>query len=209
MAKPVVYRWPAADEDGICLSQTTVNAGNLVLNGALVSNGVVSFVGIYRTVSLTSANNLSTENFTITGTLNGELVNETIVGPNNNTVYTTQLFDSITSISVDNGVVGISVGTGNTGMTHWFNSNYHSTVLGMSVQIVVSGANIIYSFQTTLDDVQTNSEPTTFKPIDEMTDASDNQLASYNVVNRYSNIVITGGDGTETLVATFLQQGIT
>ena len=74
----------------------------LLLNGPLVlPNGQVSFIsmGYSSTVSINSTRNMSTYRFTVAGFSNGVLINETIVGPNANTVYTNTLFDSIISIS--------------------------------------------------------------------------------------------------------------
>lgn len=223
MSKPVVYNWPAANTTAICALQDTAGAANLILNGSLIVPNYLSpiavFVGISRTVSLTSLNNLAASNFTISGTLNGQAVSETRAGPNNNTVYTTQLFDSVTSVSVNGAVNGISVGSGTTGRTHWFSNNYHSTVLGMSVQVVVANT-ITYSFQTTLDDVQTIATPTVFSGIvipqannaqaftTVMSAATATAMAGYLWPTRYSSILISAAtDGS--LVATFLQQGIT
>jgi hypothetical protein len=222
MARASVFTWPAPDEDSICLLQQTAGAGSFVLNGDLVNFDAPVFAlfrGISRVVSITSAGNISGVDFTISGTLNGSSVSETLAGPNATTVETTQLFDTVTSVTV-NGAVGTdtSVGTGTTGATHYFNSNEHASVLGLAIAVNVTNT-INYSFQTTLDDVQTNSSPLLFAPITgtevghpgfpaDMVSQTEDQLAYYNFVTRYSRIIINSSTNGS-LVATFLQQGIT
>lgn len=222
MARPAVFTWPVPDPDGIANLQTTAGAGSLTLNGELVNTGgTVIFNGISRAVTLTSAGNVSGVNFTINGTLapNGA-VSETIAGPNANTVETTQVFDTITSITV-NGAVGTntSAGSGTLGFTHWFNHNYHATVVGFSVQVNVTGT-INYDYQTTLDDVNIDATPVAFEPITgtavghlgfpaDMVSATADQLAFCQGVTRYSRIQINSSGADGQLVATFLQQGIT
>ena len=105
-----------------------------------MGTSTVTFDGISRTVSLTSAGNLSALNFTITGTYLGQVISETRTGPNANTVYTTKVFDSVTKISVD-GAVGtaVSVGTGLTGHTQYYNFDYNSKINSSTVQVIVIG----------------------------------------------------------------------
>lgn len=82
-------------------------AQKLILNGSLVSvTGQVSFInmGYASGLSITSGSNISGVTFTIVGTYNGLIIQESLVGPNANTVYTNNLFHTIISISV-NGVV--------------------------------------------------------------------------------------------------------
>lgn len=208
MAIPAVFTWPVLDTQAISLTQTLGAAGNLLINGNLSFNSSVILQGIGRTVSLTSVGDNSGVNFTITGTRYTRPVVETITGPNANTVYTTNFFDTITSISVDAAVTAVSAGTGTTGETNWYNSNYHATVLGMTIQVVAT-AIITYSFQTTLDDVQINSTPTVATPVVNLTAATNTQIGFYNNSTRYSKLSITVSNATGSLVATFLQQGIT
>lgn len=222
MAKPAVFTWLAPNAAAICALQTTAGAQTLLLNGTLVNFQYPRFVSlgnVSRTISITSTVDLSLINFTVTGMLNGSVVSEVKAGPNNNTVYTTQVFDIINSVTVS-GVVGtnVSVGIGTTGFTRWFNHNPHSSVLGFTVAVEISGT-INYTFQTTLDDVQLNASPGIFTPIDgtagspgfpaDMTNINSNQIAfTNNFVTSYSRIaIVSSTDGS--LTATFLQQGIT
>lgn len=224
MPQPHVYRFPALSNTAVAALQNVAAPGNLILNGSMASFGndlpsKVVFDGYSRAISLTSANNLSGSNFTITGTYRGQPQVEVIVGPNANTVQSTKLFDSVTQVSVNGAVLAVSVGTGIVGETHWFSSDYYCSVVGMTVQVVVTGA-ITYSFQTTLDDVNTTSSPTVFNTILDMTNATTTKIMPHATINinagaspsfvimptRFSNIRVTAGTGS--LVATFLQQGV-
>ena len=207
MAIPAIFTWPVPDTQAISLTQSIGAAGNLLINGHLAYTTIVTFLGFGRTVSLTSANDNSGVNFTITGSRYGNPIIETIAGPNADTVETVNVFDTITSITADAAVNGVSAGTGTTGATNWFNSNYHRNVLGQTIQVVVTGT-INYTYQTTLDDVQTNTTPTTFPTIVNLTAATTNQIGSYFAPARYSKISINSSTGTGSLVATFLEQGI-
>ncbi len=220
MAKPAVFTWPAPSVDSIATLQPVVfGTGGFVLNGSLVPPGTKEavFPGISRTVTITSAFDISPYFITVEGTYNGAFQTETIAGPNASTVETTNLFDTVTAVYPNSAIFASSVGTGTTGHTNWFNHNYHATVVGFTLQVVVTGT-INYTFQTTLDDVNANSNPTAFAPIDgtagspgfpvDLVSQTSDVLVFANEVFRFSNILINSStDGT--LVATFLQQGIT
>lgn len=214
MARTHIYNWPLTSTTAICALQTLAGAGAASINGALATPAgpmgsayqvVLGEIG--RTVSITSANNLAGVNFTIAGYLNGAAVSTTIAGPNATTVYTTAVFyDVITSVTTNAAAAAFSVGTGTTGVTHWFNSDQYQNALGLGIQVVVGGT-ITYSFLTTLDDPSTVTTPTSFTPIAAMTAATTNQLGSYLSPTRNSRIAVTASDGTGTLTATFTQQG--
>ena len=127
MARYLRYVFPVANNLDVCALQTTAGAANLVLNGNLANQvtNQVSFIdrGYSRSISLTSANNLGGVNFTISGIQNGVLVTEVLVGPNNNTVYSAQIYDKIYSITTNNAVNQVRAGTGYTGFFPLININ--------------------------------------------------------------------------------------
>ncbi len=215
MARPITLTWPATSSTAIAAVQD-VSAGDfVVMNGPLAYKGpsgqespVITFFGIVRTVSVSSPDDLSTLDVIVVGELNGQVVSQEITGPNTSTVYTTQLFDKVTSVKViGDDATNLSIGTGTTGRTKWVIYNYHATVANLSIEAIVSGT-INYSFKTTLDDIETNSSPTTFTPITALTAATTSQLANYTATTRYYNITVnTATNGALTI--TFLQQGIT
>jgi hypothetical protein len=108
--------------NNVALAQQRVGAGNLVLTaGAGVTTQVVDgqtryVLDVARSVSLTSAANLSGINFTITGwDIYGQRLSSQIAGPNNETVETPKAFKSVLSIA-SSATVGsnVSAGTGDT-----------------------------------------------------------------------------------------------
>jgi len=207
MTKPVVYNWVAASTAAIAPLQSLAAAGTLTLSGQYsVQNPL--FANLYpmvRNISLTSANNLSAVNFTITSTTGQQ---EVIAGPNNNTVETVGTFGTIQSITTNGAVNAVSVGLGHIGSLVWHGNDYNRMVMNDGIQVVVTGT-ITYSFDVTLDDVNKVSVPTVFNPIVAMTGATTNQLANYTTPIAYSRIRITASTAGATLTETICQQGIT
>ena len=130
-----------------------------------------------------------------------------MAGPNVNTVASTKYYDSITSITTSGAVTAISVGTGTEGFTNWFTFDTHGSVANLAIQCVAT-ATISYSFQVTLDDVQTVASPTTFTPVTTLTTATGSILANYTAPFTYGRIAILSSDATGSLTASFLQQGL-
>src|ERR1051325_5066760 len=127
MGIPSTFTWPAASSTSVAALQTFGAAGSLSLNGSLSQllkqdspATYVNLNNIFRTITLTSTNNLSAVNFTITGVgTSGAVITETIAGPNSNTVATTGFFQTVTSITFNAAVTAVSAGTGQTGQTGW------------------------------------------------------------------------------------------
>lgn len=97
----------------LAVLQTTGAAANLVLTaGAGVTTVVVNgqtrlVLDVARTVSLTSAGNISAVTFTVSGyDIYGQAMTQTLAGPNANTVNTLKAFKQIVSIAA-----GAAVGT--------------------------------------------------------------------------------------------------
>lgn len=211
MAKPQVYTWAVAAEAAVCALQSRTGAGSLLLNGTLSTPTnplVIDFGNVSRVVTLTSTNNLSGVNVTITGTLNGRAQTETRAGPNNNTVATTAVFSTVTSVTTSNTVTAISLGTGTTGYSDWFTVDPYIGVMNLGIQVIAT-ATVSYSFQVTLDDVQTNASPTLFTPVTALTTATTSQLGAYTTPVAYCRIAMISSDATGAFVATILQQGLT
>jgi len=110
------YNWPVTSVTDIALAQTPVSGGLLKLNGIYASptNGQANLVGagVVAQITLTSAQNLGIP-FVITGYQNGIFIQETLNGPNANTVTSVNCFDMIQSI-VPTGVIpgGAAVSAG-------------------------------------------------------------------------------------------------
>lgn len=214
--RPSVYTWDAQSLNAICALQNTTGAGNLILNGTgIVSNAdngfpTFTYASVSRTVSLTSANNLSASNFTITGTYRGSAQSETIAGPNANTVETTVYFDSVTQISVNGAVNGIRAGTGTTGFTRWFWRDNNRSISAISIQVEVINATVDYTFQITLDNVNSDANPATFNPLGSFVNGSTSQFGGdLSVVPfAFCRLFMNSSDATGSLRFTVLQSGI-
>lgn len=217
-----IYTWAAASATAVAQLQTTAGAGSLLVNGSL-STGTggaqrASFGNVSRTVSLTSTNDLHLVNVTITGILQGAVVSSTIAGPNSNTVYTTQLYDTVTAISVNGAVTAMSVGSGTTGNTWWSVFDYYRPYPSLSVQVVVTGT-INYSFQTTNDDVTVVATPfvntglvipnpgnvDAYQTV--MSSATASAFAYFSYPVQYCNVIVNSAT-TGSLVFKLIQQGI-
>lgn len=112
-----------ADADGIAQSQTPLAAGNLTLNGALVSGGVATFA-TPRRVQITSAADESARTFTVYGTARveqgGISISEAVTGANIGAAYTTQDFATVTRIAVDAATAGaVTAGTNDVSSDAW------------------------------------------------------------------------------------------
>ena len=91
-----------------------VNAVSPSAAGALALKATTPGINGYGyKVSIKSSTNESGKNFTIVGTtVGGAAVTETIAGPNNTTVYTTNYFAKVTSVSTSASGGSIEVGYG-------------------------------------------------------------------------------------------------
>lgn len=119
MAQNTVYKWPVQNTQAVCKTQDANAGEELILDGTMaeIGSAEISFIraGFSRSVSIHSAEDLSGVNFTVTGMQNGGRVTQEFVGPNNATVWSDEVFDTITSVSVDGNVTNVQVGTGKTG----------------------------------------------------------------------------------------------
>ena len=146
------------DPNGICVDQQIVGAGDLALDGALISDGAYTSTTAQQ-IGLESAGNLSGIDFTFTGTgydSNGfyqASLAEVVTGPNANTVETTAYFLTITSIAADAAVgTDIEIGPVDQAVSQVFPmSQYSEFNIGMQVAFLAGSPNI--SVQFTLDDI--------------------------------------------------------
>lgn len=212
--RAAVYNWPSPDQFAVCETQTTAAAGSLSLNGNLVvyppntsTGGLAEFPGISRTVSITSAANLSGIDFTISGFYRGSAVSEEIAGPNASTVYTTVLFDTVSDVSANAAVASaVSVGSGTTGATHPWLYNYNVNTSLLTISVEVSGT-INYTLRGTMDDLNKTANPVLFNPIATMVGATTNQIGNPTPVPFQYAFVQINSSTTGSLVARFLQTG--
>ena len=102
------FKLIGASTTHIAAAQTLGGAGNFTLANTTVGN-------LPQTITFTSTGNISGVSMTITGTdLNGDAQTESINGPNNNTVTSTNKFLTVTQVAAD-GAVGTNTSIGITG----------------------------------------------------------------------------------------------
>lgn len=210
MSRPVSQFWPAPNDTAVALLQDLAAPGALVLNGAFSRPNVpFSFPQMNRVVSLTSANDLSGANFTITGsTSSGIAVQEVIAGPNNNTIQSVNSYHVISSITCDAAVDGISIGSGQSGYLSWNSFDYNRNgATFVAVQIVVEGT-INYSFGTTLQDVTNVPDPYLVDVSGGLNNLDVNGTAISLMGLRYYTTTINTSDATGALTAYYLQPGL-
>lgn len=206
MSRSLSYIFPAGNTTDVCLLQTLLGAGNLTINGNLANlvNGQVSFIqkGYSRQISFTSVNNLSARQFTITGMQNGVTIIENVTGPNNNTVYSVQVYDVISSISVDGAVNNVSVGTGWQGFFPLIAINLERDVINYTLTLArLTATSVSFSVYGTLDNIVNNR---TY--LDHITNNAN--LFQIQAPSTTANYVYSGLTGTYTYILVQLGAGV-
>lgn len=145
----------AADDDGVAQNQTPGAAGNLTLNGALVSGGVGilhSSLGVARAVLVTTASDESGKTLTIYGTNHhGEAISETMTGPNATTGSTSLHFRTVTRVAVSAAFTGnVKVGTSGVGSSSTTVMDIYAMPFNAAIGCTVSGT-VNYTVQYTFD----------------------------------------------------------
>lgn len=103
----------AADADGVCASQSAAGAGDLLINGALASDGVATF-DVPRNVVITSGGDDSGITFTVYGTdLYGAPMAETLTGGNAGAAAGAKAFKTVSRVAASGASAStVTVGSG-------------------------------------------------------------------------------------------------
>jgi hypothetical protein len=151
----------ALDRDGLAQSQHTTANTAMTLNGALASGGTYtagdgSNTKVGHLIGVYSSANIASDVFTIVGTdPDGLALSETVTGVNNSTVFTTNYFYTVSSVTNDTteGTNNVEVGIGNTFATQRIPVEPRAS--GFKVGMGVSAASGTYnvSAQLTMDDI--------------------------------------------------------
>jgi hypothetical protein len=163
------------------------------------SFSVATFTGATaRQVTITSAGNDSVNTFVVTGTgANGQIISETITGPNATSVTTISYFRTVTSVTISGNAVGaITVGMTNTAASRWIRFDDFAPS-NISLQCDVSGS-ATYTIQSTLDDPNDPFNPT---PVGAMNwvntsdtavvAATTTQQSNFLFAPRYARVILT------------------
>jgi len=196
--------------------------------------GGVNPNNIARTVLITSPDDLSGVNFTVTGIgaavdANGNPtsvfgpISYTIAGPDNNNVETAVIFKRVDSISTDGAVTNVSAGLGFTGITTYVFPDYDRRAWYASCSVQVLGTSSIeYSAYQSLNKPSYPSanagnlspfiggEIPAFPVVAGMTGATTSQITQLNfpIASLWLSVEETDPLTANSLIFTFLQQGI-
>lgn len=154
--------------NGIALVQTPAAAGNLVLNGSLVSGGVAALGAVARRVAAVSANaGDTTQTLTIYGTnRDGIVISEALVLNGLTTVYTKNDFLTVSQVAISAGTAGnVTVGTNGVASSPWVLDNFLVSSWNLAVAVkLASAAGATYTVEHTYDDP--NTSPTLYSSME-------------------------------------------
>jgi hypothetical protein len=197
----------AADPNGICEDQQLGAAGDLALDGAFVVAGV-AVLDVQRQVELESGGNISATNFTITGTdESGNIVSETIAGPNATTVATAVNFKTVTQIAADASFgTDVEIGTNGVGASQEIPLDQNVSPFNVSLAVIITVV-VDVTVQFTFDDVfADNSGPFTWFDHTDLTNILADDEAT--IVSPVKAVRVLTNSGTGTVRFEVAQAGI-
>ena len=164
IASQVKLALAAAAANNIAASQSP-GAGTITLNGSVGTGNLDTA----RRIAIASGGNDSGITFTVTGTnRGGNALSETITGGNIATVYTTQDFLSVSSVTHTGSIAGtVEVGTNQVASSMWLLVDRDVNPTNIGLGVVISGT-INYSVEYTFDDPNapfTGTFPTVFSDL--------------------------------------------
>lgn len=198
----------AADPNGIAEDQQLGAAGDLTLDGVLATAGVAE-LGAQRQVALESAGNISTTNFTVTGTDDqGRVISETVVGPNTSTVVTALNFRTVTQIAADAAfATDIEVGTNGVGASQEIPLDQYISPFNVSLFLGITGT-VDVTVQFTADDIFGDAPgPFNWTDHPDLTGITANDDATF--ISPVSACRLLTNSGVGTAVLRIAQAGLT
>ncbi len=213
MGQPVNFDMSlaAADADGIAAAQTPGAAGNLLLNGALVVDGVAVLGSgmVEREIQLTTVGDETARTFTIYGTnASGGTLTQTLTGVNAGTATVPVRMQTVTRIAVDAATAGnVSFGTTIIGSSGWIVLDRHRNPFYVGLGITVTGT-VNYTVQHTFDPLL--RAPPDFTPNvfnhDTLINQTTTEDGNYAFPIVASRVTINSGGGS--LAVAFIQAGL-
>lgn len=148
------YTIAATDADGIATSQTPLAAGNLTLDGALTSGGVLT-LSTPQHVSIACAGADAARTFIVTGTDSyGNTITESLAGSNGGTTSGAKNFKTVTQIAVDAATAGaITAGVLGTLETDWIKLDNRSNPFNVGYHVNIGTAT--FTVEGTMSDLST------------------------------------------------------
>lgn len=206
----LTMQFDAADANGIAAAQTLSGAGNVTLNGILVSNGVAVLCdpGLERPVIITSTGDDTGITFTISGTnATGNNIDSSFAGASAGGATSPIPFRTVSAIRASGATDGnIEAGTTSVGYSRAVSLNYHAQPVQISFSLQVAGT-VDFDLEYTLDEI--NQWPPIVPNWLVDTDIDGDTSSIVKVVNTpmaYARVKINSGDGT--ITATILQAGL-
>jgi hypothetical protein len=192
----------AASANNIAQSQTPAGAGNFILNGTTVVNGV-AVLDTARQVLLTFAASEVGHNFTIFGTnASGAPISEVIAGTGIGTVGSVLNYKTVTRVAISAAATGaIQIGTSTVGASDWRNLNLGVSPFNVGLAVVISGV-VNFTVNYTYEDpnAPVGVTPVAF-PITALSAKSANTDGGLlNTPVAAVQLVINSGTGTAVLV---------
>jgi len=147
-----LQRFIFAPTSTTALLGTTATTGGVITSVNLANPYPFVFDKLARSITVTSSDDLSAVNITITGTdLWGNVQSEVLVGPTAAaTVTSAKQYRTITNIAASADLTNFSIGTGATGTFTWSKQNTFSKFPSITIQGDVLGT-ITYSVNQTTD----------------------------------------------------------
>lgn len=198
---------PAAD--AVAASQSP-GAGAITLDGSAVVDGV-AVLDTARRVLLTSGGDDSGITFTVNGAnSSGNPISETLAGANVGDVYTSQDFQTVTSVTHTGTVDGtLEIGTNDVASSRWFTLNYQISQFNVGIGVVVDGT-VNYTVEYTYDDVNapfTGDPPVVFG-IPALTSKSANLDSTLSSPSRFLRVTQNSGSSGGEIRMIAIQSGI-
>lgn len=197
------YAFLASDFDGVALAQTPGGAGNLTLNGTMVSGGVATFT-YARFIGIDCAADETDRTFTVYGTdWRGVSISEAITGADQNVAVGTTYFKTVTRIATT------GAGSGNVTAGPSFKGAWQPVPLDtwanpFHVTNYITSSNfgdLAVTLQSTADDVLRAAADASINWTDVLAGATSNSIAPLVKASSEIPIVatavrlISGGDG--------------
>jgi hypothetical protein len=223
MARLITLSFAASNTQ--LLLSTTVGGGGATSSIPLNVPYPFVFVALARTITLTSTDNLSAVNFTITGTNQfGTVITEVLGGPNNNTVTSVNQYHTITNIASSGAYTNFSIGSGSTGHFQWIKVNTFNIDPNITISAEITGT-INYTVNQTIDYLEysknissnigegstlsyfINTTPVSFPVTAALTAATTSQIFTLTTPTTGLQGIINSSTGGA-LILNILQQGI-
>lgn len=202
----------AATATGVCASQTATAAGDLTLNGSLVSNGVATLDsnGNAREVIVTSGTDESAKTFTLYGKLlkNGPVVAGTpFTGPTGGAKAAPDHFFSVSRVAVSAALASnVSVGTNTVGSAIPHVPDYHMKPFEIGLQFAAStSGSPNFTVQYTLHSLFDVTAIPVWK--DHATMAGMSAAADSSIMTPVTGIRLKNNSGTGTGTLEIVQSG--